>query len=132
MQTAEPKIEQMIDAELQRRGLNRHFDFKGTVLCFDKINGLRVVKREWFTKHMAEQCREADGFFCVPDRLCSQKRLAFFFDGPPHMHRGERQRDEEQDKWLVTLGWKAVRFPYTSPSQKLVVEICDKIEEMLK
>lgn len=131
MQTNTPKLEIMVDIELQKRGLLNRFDAKGSALVFTRKDGLHLMLREQTPRELIAELRAKDAFMCVPDRSCSEKRTAFFFDGPPHQTKGERLRDEQVDEWLNQLGWKAVRFPYKAPSRKLVVEICEKIEGML-
>lgn len=131
MKTGQPKAEQLIDIELQRRGLLRLFEPKNTVILFDRRHGLRVVRHEAMTHDMAEQARK-EGFYCVPDRTYSPAKMAFFFDGPPHRRDGVKRRDEKIDDWLRTWGWRSVRFPYSSPSIKLVNEVVDEIQELTK
>lgn len=67
--------------------------------------------------------------FTSPDALAPLKPI--YLDGPPHLRRGVKNRDDQIDALLKELDFEPVRFSYSPPlSNKRRAEICDAIEEL--
>lgn len=107
--------EDLVHAELQKRGLNRHLTTNRDIF-------LTASQQSKFgTPHI-----NVDFFWSWP-------MLALFLDGPHHKKSNQSAYDLRVDGCLKHLGYKVLRVPYDPPiGKKEVKRIVDEVEGLVK
>jgi len=141
MKGARPKAEELVHAELQRRGLHKTMEPLDSVILLDSG---KVVLRESLFTGVLNRLRTSSGLphqITVPDFLWLQEKnpklkptigLPAFLDGVVHKTDGNRRRDEWISNRLTQLHFHILRFPYNSPSNRWVQSVVDDVEVFIR
>lgn len=137
MKVGRSKAEDLIFAELQRRGLANKFYPLESVILLDSASKFKghigfIIPKERLMREMVPKEKGATPKYTVPDLIVKTKPpTPWYIDGPPHLKRGRKRRDDEIDDELRELGYEPERSAYKGDLARQptrLKEICDEIE----
>ena len=115
-----------IRMELERRGV--HLQYDRVVLFYP--DRFEVKRKEDVTQADIEKAKA----FCLPDGLLEArcKWLKFDWDGPVHLRRGIKNRDDRLDEFCMEYGIENHRFTFGNRlSHRRLWEICSRVEQII-
>jgi len=136
MKVKRSKAEDLIFIELQNRGLTDKLYSLESVIVLDRRSPLRgqIIPKERFMRDMIPVEKGEGPKFTVPDVIVrTTPPSPCYADGPPHLKRGNKIRDDMIDDELNELGYPFHRFPYKGDLERQPTrlnQICDEIETL--
>lgn len=130
MKVEHSMAEIILRIEMQKRRLHKRMSPINTVVFLD-VRKIQIAAEERVTKSMIKKTFKVQ--FTKPDLLFPKEKFPVYLDGPPHLRRGVKNRDDAIDHALLKLGFAPFRIGHDGgrPSKENVKAWGDAIETIL-